>query len=91
MSLGKNKERVAWDFICVNGIDLLILTDEMPEGLAIGYKFETMVFRALKNGEPDFNKPFDEYTNRYQTKEDALIGHGELVSKLYDLAIREGE
>jgi len=75
-------EHVAWDSICLNGVGLVVLTDGMPEGLARGYKFETMVFRAYKNGEPNFNKPFDEYTRRYQTKEEASVGHGEVLLKI---------
>ena len=75
-------ERVAWDAIALNGVGLIVLTDKMPERLAIGYKFETMVFKTKPNGEPDFNKAFDEYTRRYQTKEEAEKGHGEVVLKL---------
>ena len=75
-------ERVAWDAIALNGVGLIVLTDKMPEGFAIGYKYETMVFKMKPNDEPDFNKPYDEYTRRYQTKEEAEKGHGEIVLKL---------
>jgi len=81
--MGQNSDNhVAWDAIDLNGIGLVVLTDKMPEGFNLGHDFETMVFGVTKSGSTDFTKAYDEYTRRYDTKEEALKGHAEVVLKL---------